>query len=36
MSIMSAVIQKLDGTLSLRKSALGGLAIVVVLPIAKD
>jgi len=34
MSIMSAVIQKLDGTFSLRKSELGGLAIVVVLPIA--
>jgi signal transduction histidine kinase len=36
MSIMSAVIQKLDGTLSLRKSDLGGLAIVVVLPVSKD
>lgn len=36
MSIMSAVIQKLDGTLSLRKSELGGLAIVVVLPVSKD
>jgi K+-sensing histidine kinase KdpD len=36
MSIMSAVITKLDGTFSLRKSALGGLAIVVELPAAKD
>ena len=36
MSIMSAVIQKLDGTFSLRKSELGGLAIVVVLPVGKD
>lgn len=36
MSIMSAVIQKLDGTFSLRKSELGGLAIVVVLPASKD
>jgi signal transduction histidine kinase len=36
MSIMSAVIQKIDGTFSLRKSELGGLAIVVVLPVAKD
>ena len=36
MSIMSAVIQKLDGTFSLRKSELGGLAIVVVLPVRKD
>jgi signal transduction histidine kinase len=36
MSIMSAVIQKLDGTFSLRKSELGGLAIVVVLPVSKD
>ena len=36
MSIMSAVIQKLDGTFSLRKSELGGLAIMVVLPVAKD
>ena len=36
MSIMSAVIQKLDGTFSLRRSELGGLAIVVVLPVAKD
>jgi signal transduction histidine kinase len=36
MSIMSAVITKLDGTFSLRKSALGGLAIVVELPVAKD
>ena len=34
MSIMSAVIEKLDGKLSLRKSALGGLAIVAVLPSA--
>jgi two-component system, OmpR family, sensor kinase len=32
MSIMSAVIEKLDGKLSLRKSALGGLAIVAELP----
>ena len=36
MSIMSAVVQKIDGTFSLRKSELGGLAIVVVLPVAKD
>lgn len=36
MSIMSAVITKLEGTFSLRKSALGGLAIVVELPVAKD
>lgn len=36
MSIMSAVIQKLGGTFSLRRSALGGLAIVVELPLAKD
>lgn len=36
MSIMSAVIQKLGGKFSLRKSALGGLAIVVELPLAKD
>ena len=36
MSIMSAVIQKLDGTFSLRKSELGGLAIVVDLPAVKD
>ena len=36
MSIMSAVIQKLDGTFSLRKSELGGVAIVVVLPVRKD
>jgi K+-sensing histidine kinase KdpD len=36
MSIMSAVITKLDGTFSLRKSDLGGLAIVVELPFAKD
>ncbi len=36
MSIMSAVIQKLGGTFSLRKSELGGLAIVVVLPVIKD
>lgn len=34
MSIMSAVIEKLDGNLSLRKSALGGLAIVAELPSA--
>lgn len=34
MSIMSAVIEKLDGKLSLRKSALGGLAIIAVLPSA--
>lgn len=34
MSIMSAVIEKLDGKFSLRKSELGGLAIVVQLPIA--
>ena len=36
MSIMSAVIEKLNGTFSLRKSALGGLAVVVSLPVAKD
>lgn len=36
MSIMSAVIQKLDGSFSLRKSELGGLAIVVELPVLKD
>jgi len=36
MSIMSAVIQKLNGRFSLRKSDLGGLAIVVDLPLAKD
>ena len=36
MSIMSAVITKLDGTLSLRKSEMGGLAIVVELPVSKD
>ena len=32
MSIMSAVIEKLDGKFSLRKSELGGLAIVADLP----
>jgi len=36
MSIMSAVIEKLNGSFSLRKSALGGLAVVVTLPLAKD
>jgi signal transduction histidine kinase len=36
MSIMSAVIVKLDGRFSLRKSDLGGLAIVVDLPLSKD
>ena len=36
MSIMSAVIQKLNGRFSLRKSDLGGLAIVVDLPLPKD
>lgn len=36
MSIMSAVIQKLDGKFSLRKSSLGGLAIAVELPLVKD
>ncbi len=36
MSIMSAVIEKLNGRFSLRKSDLGGLAIVVDLPLAKD
>lgn len=36
MSIMSAVIEKLNGTFSLRKSALGGLAVVASLPLAKD
>ena len=34
MSIMSAVIEKLDGKFSLRKSEMGGLAIVAQLPIA--
>lgn len=34
MSIMSAVIEKLDGKFSLRKSELGGLAIVAELPTA--
>jgi K+-sensing histidine kinase KdpD len=34
MSIMSAVIEKLDGKFSLRKSELGGLAIVAQLPLA--
>jgi hypothetical protein len=33
---MSAVIEKLNGTFSLRKSTLGGLAVVVSLPLAKD
>ena len=33
MSIMSAVIEKLDGKLSLRKSQLGGLAIVAEIPL---
>lgn len=36
MSIMSAVIEKLNGSFALRKSALGGLAVVVTLPLAKD
>ena len=36
MSIMSAVIQKLGGRFSLRKSPLGGLAIVVELPQSRD
>ncbi|ASY14860.1 two-component system, OmpR family, sensor kinase [Candidatus Planktophila dulcis] len=36
MSIMSAVIQKLGGRFSLRKSSLGGLAIVVELPQVRD
>jgi signal transduction histidine kinase len=36
MSIMSAVIQKLGGRFSLRRSTLGGLAIVVELPLVKD
>jgi len=36
MSIMTAVIEKLNGSFSLRKSALGGLAVVVSLPLAKD
>ena len=36
MSIMSVVIQKLGGRFSLRKSALGGLAIVVELPQVRD
>ena len=36
MSIMSAVVSKLDGKLSLRKSELGGLAILVELPLIKD
>lgn len=36
MSIMTAVVAKLNGKLSLRKSSLGGLAIVVELPLNKD
>jgi K+-sensing histidine kinase KdpD len=36
MSIMSAVIEKLHGKLALRKSSLGGLAVVVDLPLSKD
>jgi K+-sensing histidine kinase KdpD len=36
MSIMSAVVSKLDGKMSLRKSELGGLAILVELPLIKD
>ena len=36
MSIMSAVIDKLNGRFSLRRSELGGLALVVELPLAKD
>ena len=36
MSIMSAVIDKLNGRFSLRRSELGGLALVVDLPLAKD
>jgi K+-sensing histidine kinase KdpD len=36
MSIMSAVIEKLNGSFSLRKSSLGGLAVVVSLPLSKD
>jgi two-component system OmpR family sensor kinase len=36
MSIMSAVIEKLGGRFSLRKSSLGGLALVVELPLVKD
>jgi signal transduction histidine kinase len=36
MSIMSAVIEKLHGKLSLRKSSLGGLAVVVDLALSKD
>jgi K+-sensing histidine kinase KdpD len=36
MSIMTAVIAKLNGNLALRKSALGGLEIAVDLPLAKD
>ena len=36
MSIMTAVVAKLDGKLSLRKSELGGLAIMVELPVNKD
>ena len=36
MSIMSAVIAKLNGSFALRKSELGGLAIAVDLPLAKE
>ena len=36
MSIMSAVIAKLNGSFALRKSDLGGLAIAVDLPLAKE
>jgi len=36
MSIMSAVIEKLHGKLALRKSSLGGVAVVVDLPLSKD
>jgi K+-sensing histidine kinase KdpD len=36
MSIMAAVITKLQGTLTLRKSALGGLAVVAEIPLHRE
>jgi K+-sensing histidine kinase KdpD len=36
MSIMAAVISKLQGTLTLRKSALGGLAVVAEIPLHRE
>jgi signal transduction histidine kinase len=36
LSIMSAVVAKLNGSFALRKSDLGGLAIAVDLPLAKE